>query len=101
MSSDVVSTGSVVLGSLAIVSLVVRELFSYLKRQEKDEVAVGHHATLNTAILQELRTMNSNHLHHIETAITNGNMRLIESMHDDHTKMIEVLGRIEGALTRR
>ena len=54
----------------------------------------------NDAILKELQMMNTNHLHSIEKAITDGNARLIESIHNDNIMMIEALGRINGKLSK-
>lgn len=83
------------MGALAIVTLVVRELFAYLK--SKSNQSTGQH---DEQILRELQTMNSNHLHSLEKAINNGNDRLVDTIHNDNTKMIEILGRIEGGLKK-
>ena len=84
------------LGALGIVVLfTIKELFAYLKAK-----AVGVSPPLNKEILDELKLMNSNHLHSIEDAINEGNKRLIDSQHADSMKVVEILGEIKGNLTK-
>lgn len=96
MENELVQSGSVVLGLIAVVSLVIRELFSFLKSRNYASGGGEHDA----AILRELKTMNTNHLHSLEDAIKTGNERLVDTIHSDNTKMIEILGRIEGGLRK-
>jgi len=56
---------------------------------------------LSVAILDELKLMNGNHLHTIQKCMEDNNRCLTETIHDDNTKMIEILGRIEGILSVR
>ena len=90
---DVVELGTV--GVLFFFFL--REFFAYLKTK-KNGNGNGEGQGLNQLILEQLQTMNSNHLHSIEDAINDGNQRLIDSMHQDNMKMIELLGEIKGKL---
>jgi hypothetical protein len=74
----------------------IKEFFAYLKSRkmasETDNIS---------SILGELQTLNSNHLHSIEVAITKGNERLIDAIHCDNVKIIELLGEIKGRLEKR
>jgi hypothetical protein len=51
-------------------------------------------------ILIELRLQNGNHLQHINDGINDGFDKMTKSVHDDNTKMIEILGRIDGKLSK-
>ena len=85
------------LGAIAILFLVgIREFFSYLKSRKESG---GN--DLNNKILEELQLMNNNHLHTIQEVLEQGNARLIDAIHNDNTKMIELLGEIKGNLTSR
>jgi len=95
MENELIQSGSIVVGSLAIVTLIIRELFGYLK--SKNGNGGNRH---DASILQELQKMNSNHLHSLEAAIRDGNDRLVETIHNDNTRMIEILGEIKGGLKR-
>lgn len=86
------------LGAVAVLFLVaIREFFSYLKFRKSDQKDQGSH---DIAILQELRSMNNNHLNSLKDAINDGNRNLIDTIHNDNTKMIEILGEIKGGLKR-
>lgn len=85
------------LGAVAVLFLVaIREFFSYLKTRKNSDSGNG----LNGAILRELQTMNSNHLHALQETIESGNSRLVDVIHADNTKMIELLGEIKGSLRK-
>lgn len=91
------------LGAIAVLFLIaIREFFSYLKSKGAPNQAncKGNDA-FNKAILEELQLMNSNHLHTIQKCVEDGNKNLVETIHNDNTKMIEILGRIEGNLSAR
>lgn len=91
-------TSLIQLGAVAILFAVsIREFFGYLKTKKTNGVN-GYGFT--EAIFKELQTMNDNHLHSIEKAVREGNDRLIESIHNDNTKMIEILGEIKGKLSK-
>ena len=86
------------LGGLGIIfAFAVKEFFSYLK-SKKDPAAQSQGLEL---IFKELQTMNNNHLHSIQDAIEKGNERLIDSLHNDNMKMIELLGEIKGNLSNK
>lgn len=91
------------LGALAVIFFfAVKEFFSYLKsRNNKPE-------NLTKEIFTELQVMNNNHLNSIKEAIEKGNDRLIVALnshsineHMDSMKIIELLGEINGKLSRR
>lgn len=87
---------TVQLGAMGIILLfTIRELFAYLKLKKNGN------GTYNDAILNELRTMNENHLHSIQKSLEQGNERLIDVIHADNTRMIEILGEIKGNLNSR
>jgi hypothetical protein len=85
------------LGAVFILfAIAIREFFGYLKLRKNggSEKQYG----FSEAIFKELQTMNTNHLHSIEKAVREGNDRLIESMHNDNTRIVEALGEIKGRL---
>lgn len=79
-------------GIAALFYCFIREFFVYLKSKNNGGI------NGNGAILKELQTMNSNHLHSIQTTIEEGNNRLVDTIHQDNTRMIEILGEIKGRL---
>ena len=82
------------LGTLGIIFLfAVKEFFAYLKMKKIE----GNNG-LNGAILRELQSMNQNHLNELRKTIEEGNNRLIDSIHSDNIKIIELLGEIRGRL---
>ena len=84
------------LGAVAVLFLVgIREFFSYLKSKKE-----GNGNGMSQAILSELRTMNTNHLHSIEAAVNDSSERLITAMHRDNAQMIALLGEIKGNLNK-
>ena len=93
MENEIIQYGSVIAGLLAIITLIIRELFAFLKTKNNG-------SGLNSQILRELQVMNQNHLHSLQEAINSGNDRLIDTIHKDNTKIIEALGEIKGALRR-
>lgn len=89
------------LGAVAILfAVAIREFFGYLKTRKQIQVN-GHDYTFDKAILRELQTMNTNHLNSLKEAIESSNRQLIETMHNDNTRMIELLGEIKGNLNQR
>jgi type II secretory pathway pseudopilin PulG len=83
------------LGAIGILfAIAIREFFGYLKKRNSNRED-DHYFR---AILQELKAMNENHFHSLEKAIKEGNDRLIIEIHADNSRMIELLGRIEGKL---
>lgn len=89
------------LGVLGLILLfLIKELFTYLKAK-KNESNSNENNLLTAAIFKELQTMNNNHLHSIQDAIEQGNERLVDAIHSDNTKMIELLGEIKGTLNAK
>ncbi|MCK9369586.1 hypothetical protein M0R04_06735 [Candidatus Dojkabacteria bacterium] len=93
------------LGTVAILFLLfIREFFAYLKAKQNNNGTNGNsngngsNSVTDKAILKELQTMNSNHLHTIQQVIETGNARLVDVIHGDNNKMIELLGEIKGRL---
>jgi len=79
------------LGAIGILFLAaIREFFSYLKSKNSNG--------LSDQILEELKSMNTNHLQCLKEAIESGNRRLIDSQHQDNIRIIELLGEIKGQL---
>ncbi len=94
MSSELLN-----LGAVAIIFLfAVREFFAYLKAK-KSEPTNGNGNMFSKAIFDELSKMNNNHLHSIQEAIERGNREMIDTMHNDSSRMIELLGEIKGMLS--
>ncbi len=90
MSSNILQ-----LGAVAIIFLfAIKEFFAYLKAKKNGNGA--ENSKFNEAILLELQRMNSNHLHSIQEAIEKGNERLVDVIHGDNVKMIEILGELKG-----
>lgn len=96
------------LGTVAILFLIaIKEFFSYLKSKKFDSVRITENGDnkqseiFGKAILDELQAMNSNHLHTIQKCVEDGNRNLVETIHNDNTKMIELLGEIKGVLSSR
>ncbi len=84
------------LGAVAIIFLFfLKEFFTYLKSR-KNSPGNG----FSKQILEELKTQNQNHLHTINQEMNTGFDRLAEIIHTDNTKIIELLARIEGRLSK-
>jgi len=84
------------LGALAIIVLfAIKEGFAFLKSRKNP-----NSSSTDTAILNELRAMNNNHLHSVEKAINDGNARIVEAITNGNIKMIELLGEIKGNLNK-
>lgn len=87
------------LGAVAVLfAIAIREFFAYLRAKQVEKNGTGK---FDAAILKELQTINTNHLHDLKDVIETGNERLIDSMHNDNTKIIEILGEIKGNLNQR
>ena len=82
-------------GAIALITLVIRELFAYLKSRGAVD------GTMNENIFHELQRMNNNHLHTIQEKIEQGNKELIEVMHRDNIEMIKLLSEIKGGINAR
>ena len=89
------------LGALGIILVfAIREFFAYLKSKGSSDTETKSHV-MSEAIFKELQTMNNNHLHTLQETMEQGNARLIDSMHSDNTRIIELLGEIKGNLSSR
>ena len=87
------------LGAVAILfAIAIREFFSYLKSKQVEKNGTGKFDAL---ILKELQTINTNHLHSLKDIMEKGNYRLVDVIHADNTKMIELLGEIKGTLNSK
>ena len=87
------------LGAVAILfAIAIREFFSYLKSKQVEKNGTGKFDAL---ILKELQTINTNHLHNLKDIMEKGNCRLVDVIHADNTKMIELLGEIKGTLNSK
>lgn len=91
MEQDLLQLG----GLIALFALAIREFFAYIRLKKN---SVTGNETFSVEILKELQTMNGNHLHSIETAINTGNANLINSIHQDNMKIVELLSEIKGRL---
>ena len=95
---ETIPTELLQLGAVAIIFLVcIREFFIYLK-QKKIGSPFGNGS--GKQILAELQTMNNNHLHEICDKMEEGNARLVNTIHEDNIKIVELLGEINGKLSR-
>ena len=91
------STELLQLGAVAVIFLfAVKEFFIYLKVRKQNGSG-----SMNAAILQELKTMNTNHLTSLTKAINDGNKDIVEAIHSKDGQMLELLGEIKGNLNQR
>ncbi len=91
--------GYLQLGAVAILfTVAIREFFSYLKSKQEEKNGTGN---CNALILKELQIMNTNYLNSLKDVIENGNCRLVDVIHADNTKMIQLLGEIKGVLNNK
>jgi hypothetical protein len=85
------------LSALAIVSIfLIKEMFGYLKAKKNE----GGLDKTNKEMLNEMRLMNSNHLTDICSSVRNGDDRIVDAINEGNTKIIELLGRIDGRLSK-
>lgn len=85
------------LGSIAVIFIfAVKEFFSYLKTKNSS----NNQGQFSQPIFNELQRMNNNHLHSIQEAIEKGNGNLINTIHSDNIKIIELLGELKGGLRK-
>ena len=86
-----------ILGPIGIIfAIFIWRVFDYLKTRKKEN---GDN-NLDKEILNELQTMNQNHLNSLKLCIENGNKELRDTLHQDNVRIIEILGRIDGRLSR-
>lgn len=80
----------------ALFVFFIFKFFDYLKAKKNG----NGNGNSNQALLDELQKTNTNHLDHIRQCMEDGNCRLIDVIHSDNTKVIEILSRIDGKLDR-
>ena len=85
------------LGATAIVAIFA---FYFMWKNNKNNKKENGGNKLDKQILTELQTMNQNHLNALKTCIEDGNRELRDTLHDDNVRIIEILGRIDGKLSR-
>lgn len=86
------------LGAVAVIFLfAIREFFAWLKQRKENG---GKSNAVMEAMLNELRTMNENHLHSLKDAINTGNDRVVDAINSGNVKQIEILGEIKGKLSK-
>ena len=84
------------LGSIAAIFIIaIREFFNYLKAKKNGN---GEMITADIKVFEELKRMNNNHLHSIESAIIEGNKEIVRSINDGNLRTIQLLGEIKGNL---
>ena len=71
-------------------------IFRILDRKKLNNAVNGS----GKMILEELKTINRNHLGSLENCIEANQRNLIETIHNDNTKIIELLSRIDGKISR-
>lgn len=87
------------LGALAaIFALGIREFFSWLKSRNAGADDVFDKKDYTLQILGQMEKIANNDLVHILAAIEDGNKRLVDIIHEDNMKIIEVLGEIKGKI---
>lgn len=84
------------LGTVGVIFFfAIKEFFSYLKSRKNKENGVN-----SQKILSELKLTNSNHLQHLNDCINENNSRLVQTIHEDNERIIEILSRIDGKLSK-
>jgi len=92
---DNIPTEITQLGAVAVIFLFcVREFFIYIKQRRISPLNGS-----GKDILKELQLMNNNHLNEICEKMEEGNIRLINTIHTDNIKIVELLGEIKGKLS--
>lgn len=83
------------LGAVAIIFLFcAKEFFSYLKSKKTS----GTNGWMN--VVDEIKTLNSNHLHSIEESMNSGNDRVVAAISNMHQDLKGVLCEIRGKLSK-
>lgn len=84
------------LGAVAVIfAFAIKEFFAWLRTKKNGN---GKNGFFNEEILRELQTTNTNHLHGIQTSIEEGNRHLIDTIHNDNVRIVELLAEIKGAI---
>lgn len=87
------------LGALAaIFALCIREFFSWLKSRNAGSDDAFNKQDYTLQILGQMEKIANNDLVHILKALEDGNKRLVDIIHEDNMKIIEVLGEIKGKI---
>ena len=88
--TDITALGAIVI----VVTLMIKELFAWLKTRNGEAIL----DKTNRELLDELKLMNSNHLHEITEAIRDGDRDIVQAINNGNARMIELLGEIKGRL---
>jgi len=89
--SDYLQLGGAVVISLAALWAII-QIIKILRKKEDNNY--------NKQIFNELKLMNENHLNDLRKCIENSNKQLIDTIHNDNIKIIELLGRIDGKISK-
>jgi hypothetical protein len=81
------------LGGTVIVSLAALYILWQTQKNKKSNGT-------DKEILKEIQLMNQNHLEHIKDCIQENNDELVNTIHSDNVKIIELLSRIDGRLSK-
>ena len=88
--TDITALGAIVI----VVTLMIKELFAWLKTRNGEAIL----DKTNRELLDELKLMNSNHLHEITESIRGGDRDIVQAINNGNARMIELLGEIKGRL---
>ncbi|MFA5542903.1 MAG: hypothetical protein ACOYH4_05200 [Saccharofermentanales bacterium] len=88
--TDITALGAIVI----VVTLMIKEIFAWLKTRNGEAIL----DKTNRELLDELKLMNSNHLHEITEAIRDGDRDIVQAINNGNARMIELLGEIKGRL---
>ncbi|MCK9178823.1 MAG: hypothetical protein M0P93_07440 [Candidatus Cloacimonetes bacterium] len=88
--TDITALGAIVI----VVTLMIKEIFAWLKTRNGEAIL----DKTNRELLDELKLMNSNHLHEITEAIRGGDRDIVQAINNGNARMIELLGEIKGRL---
>jgi len=85
------------LGALGIIFVfAIKEFFGYLKARKN-----GNGSSVNYGkMIEQLKSMNDNHLSAISKDINAGNDRIVDAIKDMHTDLASRLGELKGKIDR-
>ena len=84
------------LGALGIIFVfAVKEFFSYLKARKN-----GGNGGSYGKMVEQLKSLNDNHLISISKDINSGNDRVVDAINSMHTDLASRLGKLEGKLDK-
>lgn len=79
-----------------IVSYLIKQIFTYLKTRKDGKSNGGY----DQAVLEQIKVLNQNHLTTIDRTLNEGFDRVVDTMNKNDQKIIELLGRIDGRLSK-